>query len=242
MKSIWRLKNKTLVRYSATFVNLRCCEARLRFISNTGSSSTILRSPRVEDRFRQRWHVWRVKSASWGRWNWSRRFSCISCYYLFLVHTFARLSVYIMPLHRIYFSYSSTSDWFSCEFLEEASLTFRWVAPLSMASSDLSAGSRDARCRTWASGPSRWIDTSIRWPRNFSELEIFHRCRAISPLDCFVINVYARGITLSFCFAPCYFVICRDACHHLLNFSASLGSSAFPPFARLSSETETRGL
>lgn len=136
----------------------------------------------------------------------------------------------------------------SCKFYKASSLqlTFCWAAQLSMASSDLLAGSRDGRRklrrRTWASGPSRWIDTSIRWPRNFSELEIFHRCRAISPLDCFVINVYARRITLSFCFAPSYFVICHDACHHLLNFSAWLSSSGFPPFARLSSERETRAL
>ena len=96
---------------------------------------------------------------------------------------------------------------------------------------------------TWgvASGPSRWIDTSIRSPRNFSELEIFHRSlslslclsfslRVISRLDCFVINVYARRITVSFCFAPRYFVICprwRDArrlAHRLLTFPILSGS------------------
>lgn len=43
-------EKQMLIQYSATFVNLRCYEARLHFISNTGSSSTILRSPQVEDR------------------------------------------------------------------------------------------------------------------------------------------------------------------------------------------------
>lgn len=178
-----------VVQHSPNFLYLRCHEARLDFISNSGWCSIVSRGHTSgrSYRFRQQWHVWRQVSPVGS-------LKLVAGIFLLILESFA-------PAVNILLSCAAIDA------KQRFVGGFAWrsaKAPVS----DLGVGSISM---------DRYVHpVTAEFQR---ELEIFHRCRAISPLDCFVINVYARRITLSFCFAPCYIVICRGACHHLLNFS-----------------------